>query len=99
MSIILVTADHSHTMTMGGYPGRLADIRGIAQVRLLHSFTLSTLTVLKADWQISGVLHRSAYYTCLKNVYSAIGRLADIRGIAQVSLFHSFTLCTVLKAD
>jgi alkaline phosphatase len=27
-TLIVVTADHSHTMTLGGYPERGADVRG-----------------------------------------------------------------------
>ena len=27
-TLIVVTADHSHTMTMAGYPARGADVRG-----------------------------------------------------------------------
>jgi len=28
-TLIIVTADHGHTMVMGGYPKRGADVRGI----------------------------------------------------------------------
>ena len=27
-TLLIVTADHGHTMTMGGYPNRGSDIRG-----------------------------------------------------------------------
>ena len=34
-TLIIVTADHGHTMSMGGYQTRGADIRGI-QEKVLH---------------------------------------------------------------
>uniref|UniRef100_A0A1B6K132 alkaline phosphatase n=1 Tax=Homalodisca liturata TaxID=320908 RepID=A0A1B6K132_9HEMI len=93
-TLIVVTADHAHTLTMSGYPDRGNDILGIAGIStedLLPYTTLSYATGPGAEVQRAGPLRRDVSmddFSDLSYTYPAlVPMLAATHGGDDVAVF------------